>query len=152
MRSGLVVRRWLPLGALALLGLLAGCTESHDVEPKSDDAGRGGAGTGGGGGGSGDGNCDTGCSGTSVFGVTVPGCCTDDGKCGLDIGGLGFGAGCAELNAPGSADSACPSQTLGGLITLQGCCKPDGTCGVLDDIVGLGCASAGATQVTTCQP
>ena len=157
------------LSMLALLGLLASCTESHEVEPSDDgdddDAGRGGAqsgtggrgGSGGRGGTGGSGNtgnesCDTGCPGASLFGVTVPGCCTEGDKCGLDIGGLGFGEGCAEMNAPGTANDACPSQSLGGFITLPGCCKPDGSCGVLDTFVGLGCTSAGATEGTSCEP
>ena len=145
-------------GALALLSMLLGCTESHEVEPSDDRAGDGGAQSGSGGGGTGgSGNvgnetCEAGCSGTSLFGVTVPGCCTDDDKCGLDIGGLGFGEGCVELNAPGTPNDACPTQSLAGFITLPGCCRPDGTCGVLDSLVGLGCASLGATDPASCDP
>jgi hypothetical protein len=159
--------RRLSLSVLGLLGVLGGCIQSHDVEP-TDDGGNGGgrAGTGGRGGNGGSGgragaggspnmgneSCETGCSGTSMFGVTVPGCCTDNDKCGLDIAGLGFGEGCAELNAPGTANDACPSQSLGGFLTLAGCCKPDGTCGVLDSFVGLGCTSTGAAEGTSCEP
>ena len=153
------------LGVCVWLSVLAACTQSHDVERleqagQAGTGGRGGggaggarAGTGGGGAGSAqDETCETGCSGASLLGFPVPGCCTDDDKCGLDIGGLGLGEGCAELNAAGTPNDACPSQSLGGFLTLAGCCRPDGTCGVLDTVVGLGCTSAGAQDVTSCEP
>jgi hypothetical protein len=82
--------------------------------------------------------------------VNVPGCCTDDDKCGLDVGSLGFGEGCAELNAPGTPSEACPAQSLGGF-EVGGCCKPDGTCGVDGALVGLGCVATGA-EGTSCEP
>lgn len=154
-------RRRLSLSMLALWSVLGACTESHEVEPSEPQAGMGGqsgsggrAGTGGSGGSGNTGNetCDTGCSGASLFGLTVPGCCADDNKCGLDLSGLGLGDGCAQMNAPGTPNDACPSQSLGGFFTLAGCCRPDGTCGVLDTFVGLGCTSAGAAEETSCEP
>lgn len=155
------------LCAWAWLSVLACCTESHEVE-RSDDVeagnggsqsgagGRGGsggrAGTGGSGGSGNAGSetCDTGCSGLPMLGVS--GCCTDNDKCGLDISGLGVGEGCAELNAPGARNDACPSLSVfGGIVTFVGCCKPDGTCGVLADLAGLGCTATGEAAMS-CDP
>jgi hypothetical protein len=159
------------LGFCGLL-VLSACTESHDVEATSgEEGGSGGSraqsGSGGGGrGGSGTstagGNANAGgsgaaatveCGGSMCMGnAFAMACCTTDKKCGLDLSAVGFGSGCSELNAPGTANTACPSQNLMGFLMFDGCCKPDGTCGVLDTIAGLGCTSTGAAMGTRCTP
>jgi hypothetical protein len=144
---------------------LSGCVASHDVagqdqglSPDGSTAGsaaNGGAGGTRSAGGSGATSVSCGsdkCPGGNVFGQALPGCCTSDNKCGMDVASLGFGAGCAEMNAPGAVSAACPSQNLGGFLPLDGCCRPDGTCGVLDTFAGLGCTNVGATQTTRCTP
>lgn len=145
----------------------AACTSSHDVESSGQAlvGGRGGSGGGGAAGqaaragssassaGRGGGNATLSCAGKTcmggnVFGVALPGCCTADDKCGIDLAAVGFG-GCEEANAPGAANAACPSQTIAGILPLSGCCKPNGTCGGLDTFVGLGCISvSGAASCT----
>jgi len=90
------------------------------------------------------------CPGSSVFGFSLSGCCTEADKCGLDLAAVGFG-GCEEANAPGSANAACPSQTIAGILPLAGCCKPDRTCGALDTYLGLGCVSLGESAAS-CTP
>jgi hypothetical protein len=159
------VRCLLTVGAAAW-GLCA-CVASHDVEGDNQGLGsagsptvNGGNGSKGGTGGAGTatGTNSTGscvaaqCPGGNVFGQALAGCCTSDKKCGVDVSALGFGTGCAEMNAPGAANAACPSSNLSGVFTLEGCCRPDGTCGVLDTFAGLGCTNVGATQQTSCKP
>jgi len=154
-------------------GALA-CTSSHDVDGSGQAlvGGTGGAGgtggsqagragiAGGGGrpaGGSGRGGAaavscgGASCAGTNIFGVALPGCCTTDEKCGVDLASVGFAATCQEANAPGKANPACPSQTVAGILPLSGCCKPDGTCGALDNLFGLGCISV-STGAPSCTP
>lgn len=152
------------LSVWAAAWLLCACVASHDVEADGQGLGSGGAGgssnAGAGGSKSSGGSDSTGsgdcvaadCPGVSLFGAMAAGCCTADGKCGADVSGLGLGDGCAEMNAPGDPDSACPSQSLGGFFTLEGCCRPDGQCGVLDTFAGLGCTTVGATGTTSCEP
>lgn len=143
------------------MSALGACTESHDVEApdaagSGQEGSRGGRGGTGGSGGSGNSansvSCDKQCAASMVLGVAVPACCTDDNKCGLDLSGLGIGEGCAEMNAVGSANAACPAVNLLGFYPLEGCCRPDGKCGVLDTFAGLGCTTAGAAEGMTCQP
>jgi len=154
---------------LGLVLALSGCSEAHDVDAIlgppvfEGEAGGGGDGdgdtgdgdgdtgdgdgdTGDGDGDTGDGDGDTGggcdnCAPSSVggqFGVTV--CCTQDNKCGLDVGAI-FGGGetCLEQDAPGTPNDSCPSFSFMGAFTLEGCCKADGTCGINDTFLGLGC-------------
>jgi hypothetical protein len=178
LRQGSLATRLRFCGLIAIAALSA-CTESHDVDETpsgSEEGGSGGSrsqsGTGGGGrGGSGNssggrggsGNLSAGgsagmaapveCGGTPcAANAFLPACCTSDGKCGLSLAGLGVGEGCSEMNAAGTADTACPGQNLGGFLQLEGCCRPDGTCGVLDTFAGLGCASLGAEMATRCSP
>jgi hypothetical protein len=77
----------------------------------------------------------------TVVVATAPACCTPDDKCGLDLSALGLSS-CAEMNAPGKADPACPSQSLLGFLTFEGCCREDNTCGAMDTFAGLGCVSS----------
>jgi len=153
--------------ACALVCCSAACSSSHDVAGSGQalaggrggtaaEAGRAGeaslsGGRAGSAGGSATVSCGSKtCMGSNVFGVALPGCCTADGKCGLDLGSVGFG-GCEEANAPGAANAACPSQTIAGILPLSGCCKPNGTCGALDTFLGLGCISLDA-GATSCKP
>ena len=162
-RSQLVLCAWVSMSALF------GCTESHDVEGPAPVAGSGGNTQSGGSGGSGARGgsggsgaragtggtpgttlkCDKECSGSAFLGTP---CCTADNKCGLDISALGFGDGCAEMNAPGKVNTACPGMTIGGFLPLEGCCTPAGKCGLLDTFAGLGCTTAGSVEGMTCQP
>lgn len=139
--------------------LCVACSESHDVDRDTEGltAGTGGSGgsakAGAGGGGTGGGtalDCGT-CTGSNLFGIAFPACCTEGGKCGTDLSSFGL-AGCQEANAPGSANAACPSQSIAGFLTLEGCCRPDNTCGALDTYLGLGCVSAGTATPTSCEP
>jgi hypothetical protein len=73
-----------------------------------------------------------------------PGCCTNSGRCGLDLSGVagsvGIGPGCQQLNQPGYIDHSCPSlaQIIGQTgPDFPGCCRPDGTCGVAVSAPGL---------------
>jgi hypothetical protein len=152
------------IGMLVVLGSSVGCVESHDVEPagqagSSSQAGSGGrSGSGGARAGSGGSGGQANPSETvSCGGNECPAsqlymsCCTDDDECGVEFAALG--TGCLAMNAPGEADSSCPSQTLiGGFITLEGCCRPDGTCGGLDIYTGLGCTNAASTETVSCDP
>jgi len=84
--------------------------------------------------------CDVATCPTSSFGLSS--CCTDTGCCGYDATALSAAAGCLEADAPGSADSSCPSAmvtVMGFTVDLPGCCRGDGTCGVMDSFAGLGC-------------
>jgi hypothetical protein len=74
----------------------------------------------------------------------VPGCCTNSGRCGLDLTSvastIGIPPGCQQLNQPGTVDYSCPSlaQILGTAAPdFPGCCRPDGTCGVVMSMPGL---------------
>jgi hypothetical protein len=65
------------------------------------------------------------------------GCCTNSGRCGLDLGtaatAIGISPGCQQLNQPGTIDYGCPSLAQIVMTTapdFPGCCRPDGTCGV----------------------
>jgi hypothetical protein len=159
--------------AVALV-TLAACTESHDVEETpsgTEEGGSGGssprAGSGGAGGTSNAGRGGTAapragsggsavapveCGGTSCMGnALLPGCCTSDDKCGLNLASFGVGTGCSEMNAPGTANASCPGMSFMGFVQLEGCCRPDGTCGVLDTFTGLGCAQLGASEMR-CEP
>ncbi|HET8933101.1 MAG TPA: hypothetical protein VFN67_06680 [Polyangiales bacterium] len=160
-RQRLLFCAWMSMTALF------GCTESHDVDGPAGVAGggdtpsggsggsgaRGGSGTRAGSGGSGNTgttvSCDKECSGSAFLGTP---CCTADNKCGFDLSALGFGEGCAEMNAPGKANASCPGMNLGGFLPLEGCCTPDGKCGLLDTFAGLGCTTAGSAEGMTCQP
>jgi hypothetical protein len=145
------VRFWLLVFA-AWLAVTA-CSESHDTAPASGDAagqGSGAAGQGGSPGGGQGSGCGA-CTGTNLFGTTVPGCCTSDSKCGFDLTAAGFPV-CLEANAPGNLDSRCPDQTLAGILPLKGCCRPDKTCGALDTTLGFGCATLPGVTATSCVP
>lgn len=143
------VRFWLLVSAVWLA--VTACSDSHDTALAGSEAG--GAATAGKGGalGGGQGSGCGMCSGTNLFGTTVPGCCTSDSKCGFDLTAAGFPV-CLEANAPGNLDSQCPDQTLAGVIPLKGCCRPDKTCGALDTTLGFGCASLPGVTATTCVP
>jgi hypothetical protein len=59
-------------------------------------------------------------------------CCTADGECGVDIGGLnGQGRTCARQNAPGMESMSCPEYVFQGNFMLTSCCGADGFCGVM---------------------
>jgi len=92
------------------------------------------------------------CTSSSVFGFTLAACCAPEDKCGLDLSVVALGS-CSERDAPGRLDSACPSQTLGGLLTLMGCCRPDNTCGTMASMFGLGCVAVtvGGSSATSCE-
>ncbi len=70
-------------------------------------------------------------------------CCYDHPTKGKVCGNVvtAYGVGCLEANAPGTADSSCPTQSTHG---LAGCCMPNGLCGYLDELNGLGCIPAEA--------
>ena len=150
--------------AVGFFAVCAACTASHDVEANgqtsaggsADSASAGSSARAGSGASAGAGAASCGdasdCEDANLFGTPVPGSCTSDGKCGMDLSGFGLGTGCAELDAPGVQDSACPSQSIGGFFTLQGCCRPDGTCGAMDTFVGLGCTSAAPGDAVSCEP
>jgi hypothetical protein len=158
------LKRW--LRGCVLVAAASGCVASHDTIGDGDSltagtggsaptaaSGRGGGGTSGQGvpGGATIGKC-MGCVPGNLLGfLQVPACCTTDNKCGLDLSALGM-TGCAEANAEGSANAACPAQSVGGFLTFEGCCRPDKTCGSLDNILGLGCIAATGMQAKSCTP
>jgi hypothetical protein len=86
-------------------------------------------------------------------------CCLPDNSCGatfgsaalamfdagaFDASGLDIDAGslCFDT-APGTPDTACPSQSAMGY-TLAGCCARSGVCGIDLALAGLGCDSLSA--------
>ena len=86
-------------------------------------------------------------------------CCLPDNSCGatfgsaalatfdagaFDASGIDFDAGAVCLDtAPGTPDTACPSQSAMGF-TLAGCCARSGVCGNDLSLAGLGCDSLSA--------
>jgi hypothetical protein len=91
---------------------------------------------------------------SDVIGASVPGCCTKEGRCGIDVSFFasnhGYAAGCFELDAPGKPDRTCPSVDIalplgdGKTITLEGCRTRTKACGYdvnLPAIVNLGCTA-----------
>jgi hypothetical protein len=78
---------------------------------------------------------DTVCSSVTVGTLDLPACCTgtSSDRCGLDFTKEVAGAGCFEVNAPGTPNAKCADQTDpdDDTITYPGCCRTDtGTCGV----------------------
>jgi len=130
-----------------------------DTGDGDGDTGDGDGDTGDGDGDTGDGDGDTGegcnnCPSAGMgeqFGI-VP-CCTDENKCGLDVGAIfGGGATCVEQGVDGTPDDNCPSFTFMGAFTLDGCCRADGTCGVNDTFLGLGCTENPDGNGEQCRP
>jgi hypothetical protein len=84
--------------------------------------------------------------------LSVAPCCPTGrpDRCGVDVSHFvklhGYTASCLELDAPGTRDPSCPSQSVPmpgrGEVTLSGCRTPAGVCGFDVDIPGvidLGC-------------
>lgn len=91
------------------------------------------------------------CSSAQLGSLALPGCCTPNGGCGIDVSRYTTGLAaqlttqCIELNAPGRPEPSCSlSQTAGSAVLAQlpGCCTPAGTCGVsvnMPPFPSLGC-------------
>ena len=96
------------------------------------------------------------CPGVIIYALLDPGSTTtggDDNPCGLDIGssypGARFCEPLAQTNPPRYSElETCPNTIISdppynGAV-LKGCCRgADNTCGYYDDIMKLGCLSAG---------
>lgn len=142
---------------LLAVSLSGACVDGHAVSGtrpghEGDASVDGGADVDGGGDGDGDGDgdlpdagppppsCDVmQCEGGSGTLGEAPPCCTADDHCGLDTTSLG-GNACIERDAPGPADSSCPSATVFGFIEVPGCCARGGKCGhTITMSLPLGC-------------
>jgi hypothetical protein len=88
------------------------------------------------------------CNPPASTAIPLAACCLSDNTCGASFGaaagamfGGGGDAGAACLDtAPGTPDTACPTQTMMGF-ALPGCCTAGGLCGIDLSMAGLGCNS-----------
>jgi hypothetical protein len=81
--------------------------------------------------------------------LSFPACCTADGECGTNLGGLAANTMvCYARDQPGEPHPDCPDEVLAifasepenSPLTFEGCCKPEGVCGVSGPApLALGC-------------
>lgn len=83
------------------------------------------------------------CSDVTIGATTLPACCTGPAgrRCGLDFADVITDGQCVEVNAPGQANTSCPTRSDADG-TYRGCCRTDtNSCGILlqSGPVNFGC-------------